>query len=121
MPQERLDRQRTVSAISRSDTQKYVPPMRMRFDLNQRRAPPAVVFRGALHVANWFYLAFIVTIAVLNVADNPAIPISMFSSKSYIVWSGVQDAMIEWWSRHITRSAFSSRRLPRPDDVAGTQ
>jgi len=53
-----------------------------------------------IYVANWFYLAFIVTIAVLHVTNNAAIPISMFSSKSYIVWSGVQDAMVEWWYGH---------------------
>ena len=53
-----------------------------------------------IYVANWFYLAFIVTIAVLHVTNNAAISISMFSSKSYIVWSGVQDAMVEWWYGH---------------------
>ena len=48
-----------------------------------------------IYVANWFYLAFIVTIAVLLLGNNPAIPISIFSLASrYIVWSGVQDAMI---------------------------
>ncbi len=53
-----------------------------------------------IYVANWFYLAFIVTIAVLHLGNNAAVPISMFSSKSYIVWSGVQDAMIQWWYGH---------------------
>ncbi len=53
-----------------------------------------------IYVANWFYLAFIVTIAVLHVTNNAAIPVSLFSSKSYIVWSGVQDAMVQWWYGH---------------------
>ncbi|MDB5594362.1 MAG: cytochrome c oxidase, cbb3-type, subunit FixN [Hyphomicrobiales bacterium] len=53
-----------------------------------------------IYVANWFYMAFIVTIAVLHLGNNPAIPISIFSSKSYIVWSGVQDAMMQWWYGH---------------------
>ncbi|MGA7972574.1 MAG: cytochrome-c oxidase, cbb3-type subunit I [Pseudolabrys sp.] len=53
-----------------------------------------------IYVANWFYLAFIITIAVLHLGNNPAIPISIFSSKSYIVWSGVQDAMVQWWYGH---------------------
>jgi cytochrome c oxidase cbb3-type subunit 1 len=53
-----------------------------------------------IYVANWFYLAFIVTIAVLVLGNNAAIPVSIFSSKSYIVWSGVQDAMIQWWYGH---------------------
>jgi len=53
-----------------------------------------------IYVANWFYLAFIVTIAVLHITNNSAIPVSVFSSKSYIVWSGVQDAMVQWWYGH---------------------
>ncbi len=53
-----------------------------------------------IYVANWFYLAFILTIAVLHVGNNPSIPVSIFSSKSYIVWSGVQDAMVQWWYGH---------------------
>jgi cytochrome c oxidase cbb3-type subunit 1 len=53
-----------------------------------------------IFVANWFYLAFILTIAVLHIGNNAAIPVSMFSPKSYIVWSGVQDAMVQWWYGH---------------------
>ncbi len=53
-----------------------------------------------IFVANWFYLAFILTIAMLHLGNNAALPVSMFSSKSYIVWSGVQDAMFQWWYGH---------------------
>jgi len=53
-----------------------------------------------IYVANWFYLAFIVTIAVLHLTNNAAIPISPYSSQSYVVWSGVQDAMVQWWYGH---------------------
>ena len=53
-----------------------------------------------IYVANWFYLAFILTIAVLHLVNNAAIPVSLFSPKSYIVWSGVQDAMVQWWYGH---------------------
>src|SRR4249919_1299867 len=53
-----------------------------------------------IYVANWFYLAFILTIAVLHLVNNAAIPVSVFSPKSYIVWSGVQDAMVQWWYGH---------------------
>jgi cytochrome c oxidase cbb3-type subunit 1 len=53
-----------------------------------------------IYVANWFYLAFIVTIAVLHLGNNAAIPVSLFSAKSYIVWAGVQDAMVQWWYGH---------------------
>jgi cytochrome c oxidase cbb3-type subunit I len=53
-----------------------------------------------IFVANWFYLAFIVTIAVLHLGNNPALPVSIFGSKSYVAWSGVQDAMFQWWYGH---------------------
>jgi cytochrome c oxidase cbb3-type subunit 1 len=53
-----------------------------------------------IFVANWFYLAFILTIAVLHLGNNAAIPLSLFSPKSYIVWAGVQDAMVQWWYGH---------------------
>jgi cytochrome c oxidase cbb3-type subunit 1 len=53
-----------------------------------------------IYVANWFYLAFILTIAVLHLGNNGAVPVSLFSPKSYIVWSGVQDAMVQWWYGH---------------------
>ncbi|WP_244546268.1 cytochrome-c oxidase, cbb3-type subunit I [Bosea sp. OK403] len=53
-----------------------------------------------IYVANWFYLAFILTIAVLHLGNNLAIPVSVLSPKSYIVWSGVQDAMFQWWYGH---------------------
>ncbi len=53
-----------------------------------------------IYVANWFYLGFIVTIAVLHLGNNLTIPVSILSPKSYIVWSGVQDAMFQWWYGH---------------------
>src|SRR3954471_24249835 len=53
-----------------------------------------------IFVANWFYLAFIVTIAVLHLGNNPALPVSVFGSKSYIAWGGIQDAMFQWWYGH---------------------
>ena len=53
-----------------------------------------------IYVANWFYLAFIVTIAMLVIGNNTEVPLSVFSPKSVPVWSGVQDAMIQWWYGH---------------------
>ena len=53
-----------------------------------------------IYVANWFYLAFIVTIAMLHLVNNAAIPVAIGSSKSYIVWAGVQDALTQWWYGH---------------------
>jgi cytochrome c oxidase cbb3-type subunit 1 len=53
-----------------------------------------------IYVANWFYLAFILTIAVLHIVNNMAVPISWTSAKSYSAFSGVQDALIQWWYGH---------------------
>ncbi|MBF0250430.1 MAG: cytochrome-c oxidase, cbb3-type subunit I [Alphaproteobacteria bacterium] len=56
-----------------------------------------------IYVANWFLLAFIITIAMLHLGNNPAVPAIFFGgefTKSYIVWSGVQDAMTQWWYGH---------------------
>ncbi len=51
-------------------------------------------------MANWFYLAFIVTIAMLHVVNNLAVPVSFLGSKSYSAFSGVQDALTQWWYGH---------------------
>ncbi len=53
-----------------------------------------------IYVANWFYLAFIVTIAMLHIVNNLALPVSFAGSKSYILFSGVQDALTQWWYGH---------------------
>jgi cytochrome c oxidase cbb3-type subunit I len=53
-----------------------------------------------IYVANWFYLAFILTIAVLHIGNNLAVPVSWFGTKSYGAAAGVQDAMIQWWYGH---------------------
>ena len=67
-----------------------------------------VVFAGTImrrkephiYVANWFYLAFILTIAVLHLGNNLAVPVSFFGAKSYSLFSGVQDALTQWWYGH---------------------
>ena len=53
-----------------------------------------------IYVANWFYLSFIVTIAMLHVVNNLAMPVSFLGSKSYSLFSGVQDALTQWWYGH---------------------
>lgn len=53
-----------------------------------------------IFVANWFYLAFIVTIAMLHIVNNLAVPVSFLGSKSYPMFAGVQDALIQWWYGH---------------------
>ncbi|MBX3274526.1 MAG: cytochrome-c oxidase, cbb3-type subunit I [Sandaracinaceae bacterium] len=51
-----------------------------------------------LYVAIWFYIATIVTITVLYVVNNLAIPVSL--TQSYPVFAGVQDALVQWWYGH---------------------
>ncbi|MEM7753283.1 MAG: cbb3-type cytochrome c oxidase subunit I, partial [Pseudomonadota bacterium] len=53
-----------------------------------------------IYVANWFYLAFIVTVAMLHIVNNLSIPVSIWGSRSVQVFSGVQDAMTQWWYGH---------------------
>jgi len=66
----------------------------------------AVVFFGTLvkrkvshiYVANWFFGAYILTIALLHIVNGAAMPATL--TKSYSAYSGVQDAMIQWWYGH---------------------
>jgi len=66
----------------------------------------AVVFFGTIikrrvshiYVANWFYAAFIITIALLHIVNNLALPVS--PTKSYEVYTGAVDAMVQWWYGH---------------------
>ena len=53
-----------------------------------------------IYVANWFYMAFIITIAVLHIFNNLAMPVSFLGLKSYSAASGVQDALLQWWYGH---------------------
>jgi cytochrome c oxidase cbb3-type subunit 1 len=53
-----------------------------------------------IYVANWFYLAFIVTIAVLHLVNNAALPVGLLNHRSYSVYAGVQDALVQWWYGH---------------------
>jgi len=53
-----------------------------------------------IYVANWFYLSFILTVAMLHLVNNINIPISIVGSRSYPVWAGVQGALVQWWYGH---------------------
>ena len=53
-----------------------------------------------IYVANWFFLAFIVTIAMLHIVNNLAIPVSIWGSRSVNLFGGVQSAMVQWWYGH---------------------
>ncbi|MGZ5999049.1 MAG: cytochrome-c oxidase, cbb3-type subunit I, partial [Rhizomicrobium sp.] len=53
-----------------------------------------------IYVANWFFLAFIVTIAMLHIVNNLSMPVSFLQTKSYSLFSGVQDALTQWWYGH---------------------
>jgi cytochrome c oxidase cbb3-type subunit I len=66
----------------------------------------AVVFFGTIYkrkvahiyVANWFFGAFIITVAILHIVNSAAIPVTLW--KSYSVYAGAQDAMVQWWYGH---------------------
>ncbi len=53
-----------------------------------------------IYVANWFFLAFIVTVAMLHVVNNLSIPVSFLGAKSYPLFAGVQGALTQWWYGH---------------------
>ncbi len=51
-----------------------------------------------IYVANWFFGAFILTVALLHIVNSAAVPVSFW--KSYSAYAGVQDAMVQWWYGH---------------------
>ncbi|BCV66635.1 cytochrome-c oxidase, cbb3-type subunit I [Shewanella carassii] len=51
-----------------------------------------------IYVANWFFGAFIITVAVLHIVNSMAVPVSLW--KSYSLYSGAVDAMVQWWYGH---------------------
>ena len=53
-----------------------------------------------IYVANWFFLGFIVTVAVLHIVNNLSIPVKINGTQSYPLFGGVQSAMIQWWYGH---------------------
>jgi cytochrome c oxidase cbb3-type subunit 1 len=53
-----------------------------------------------IYVSNWYYMAFILVVAILHIVNNLAIPVSLGHAKSYSAFSGVQDAMTQWWYGH---------------------
>ncbi|MFL1463188.1 cytochrome-c oxidase, cbb3-type subunit I [Roseococcus sp. DSY-14] len=53
-----------------------------------------------IYVANWFLLAFIITVAMLHIGNNISLPLWMGSTFSYAAPAGVQGAMIQWWYGH---------------------
>ncbi len=65
-----------------------------------------VVFFGTLakrrvkhiYVANWFFAAYIITIAILHVINSLAIPVTL--TLSYPIYAGIVDAMVQWWYGH---------------------
>lgn len=53
-----------------------------------------------IYVANWFFMAFIITVAILHLVNGVTIPLSITGAKSYPVWAGAQSALIQWWYGH---------------------
>ncbi|OYX92327.1 MAG: peptidase S41, partial [Novosphingobium sp. 35-62-5] len=53
-----------------------------------------------IYVANWFYLSFIITVAMLHIVNNLNWPVSFVGSRSYPIFAGVQGALVQWWYGH---------------------
>jgi cytochrome c oxidase cbb3-type subunit I/II len=53
-----------------------------------------------IYVAIWFYIATFIAVALLHIFNNLEIPVSWTSMKSYSVYAGVQDALVQWWYGH---------------------
>ena len=53
-----------------------------------------------IYVAIWFYIATFVTVAVLHIFNSLELPVSFSGMKSYSVYAGVQDALVQWWYGH---------------------
>ncbi|MCA6217466.1 cytochrome-c oxidase, cbb3-type subunit I [Ideonella sp. B7] len=68
----------------------------------------AIVFFGTIgirkvrhiYVANWFFGAFIIAVALLHIVNSAEVPVSLWPMKSYSAYAGVQDAMVQWWYGH---------------------
>jgi cytochrome c oxidase cbb3-type subunit I len=67
-----------------------------------------IVFGGTLlrrkephiYVANWFFLSFIITVAMLHLVNNISLPVSIVGARSYSLFAGVQSALTQWWYGH---------------------
>ena len=53
-----------------------------------------------IYVANWFFMSYILAVALLHIFNNLAVPLSFTAAKSYSLFSGAQDAMTQWWYGH---------------------
>lgn len=53
-----------------------------------------------IYVANWFFGAFILAVALLHLGNSAELPVSLAGMKSYSAYAGVQDAMVQWWYGH---------------------
>ena len=51
-----------------------------------------------MYVAIWFYLATFITVALLHIVNSFELPVSLL--KSYSIYAGVQDALVQWWYGH---------------------
>jgi cytochrome c oxidase cbb3-type subunit I len=88
-----------------------------------RRVPGTLLRRKEPHiyVANWFYLAFIITIAMLHIVNNLAVPVSLFGVKSYSLFSGRAGRDDPVVVRPQRRRLLPDRRLSRHDVLLHTE
>ena len=68
-----------------------------------------------IYVANWFFLSFILTVAMLHLVNGLAMPVSLLGAKSYSAFAGVQDALTQWWYGHNAVGFLPDCRFPGHD------
>ena len=66
--------------------------------LKRSRCKRVKSLRRATPVGNWFFGVFIITVAILHIVNNLELPVSF--TKSYSVYAGATDAMVQWWYGH---------------------
>ena len=66
-----------------------------------------------IYVAIWFYMATVITVALLHIVNSLELPVTFL--KSYSIYAGVQDALVQWWYGHNAVALFSHHSGPRAD------
>src|SRR5690606_40097806 len=64
---------------------------------------------GHIYVAIWFYISFVITIAVLHIVNSLALPATL--ARSYPVFAGMTDGLVQWWYGHIAVGCFLTTPL----------
>ena len=80
-----------------------------------------IIVRRVQHIyaAIWWYLATFLGVAILHVVNSFELPISLF--KSYTIYAGAQDAVVQWWYGHNAVAFFLTTPFPRINVLLSSQ